>query len=57
VSVELGTIVIDGADPTSLAQVWCDVLQWDEVDGDDDGAIEKAQQCRMRTLPIGSPRS
>lgn len=39
-SVKLGTVVIDCAEPEHLARFWCDVLEWDVVDSDDDGSVE-----------------
>jgi catechol-2,3-dioxygenase len=39
-SVKLGTVVVDCADPEALSRFWCDVLEWHVVDRDDDGAVE-----------------
>jgi catechol 2,3-dioxygenase-like lactoylglutathione lyase family enzyme len=39
-SVKLGTVVVDCADPEALSRFWCDVLEWHFVDRDDDGAVE-----------------
>ncbi len=51
-SVKLGTVVVDCADPESLSRFWCDVLEWHFVDRDDDGAIEigPADQQHMTLL-------
>jgi len=59
-SVSLGTVVVDAADPQRLADFWSAVLEWDVVDRDDDGAIEigPSEQRHLTLLfqPIPEPK-
>jgi len=60
VSVKLGTIVIDCADPNGLAEFWCAVLDWHVIDRDDDGAIEigplDQQHVTVLLEPVAEPK-
>jgi Glyoxalase-like domain len=60
VSAQLGTVVVDCADPGALADFWCAVLDWHVVDRDDDGAIEigAAGQQHVTLLfePVDEPK-
>jgi len=60
VSVRLGTVVIDCADPGALAEFWCKVLEWHIVDRGDDGAIEIGardhQHVTLLFVPVEEPK-
>ena len=59
-SVKLGTVVIDCADPAALADFWCQVLEWHIIDRDDDGAVEigarDQQHVTLLFEPVEEPK-
>ena len=61
-SARLSTVVVDCRDEVSLSRFWCDVLGWQVIGQDDDGAIEIGPDdgSRATTLlfePVPEPKT